>query len=383
MNLAGIINILNVKINEALTCKVDGGVVHGIAEQTLRKTDNGTQVFPTVYDNDGNGKDVTVDDNFPFIVYHRLLNKSYQYPQIKSFGNPKEYIQETTEIVTLVYAKRQYLKINAEQVESIIKLSIPATLNVIQLNDLQLKSCNIQHNSSILDTQTNFNNEYRGFDNFISNEEIFISLRFTIESVFKKDCLNKFCEVTPKEPSVYLFANTYCVDGSGTIEIGWISYNVDFVTISGLGKRKPIGYEEIEITGNTTITITSGTASDSIQIFDSCNNVCPDATAELFDTNGNLLSTTPIASGSTEPIIAPDATILINGDNSFPTIPSGGLENIVVENTAGTPVGAYDGNTNSWVLPDTTYQINVNGNPVTPFDLPTLENNTININWTY
>jgi hypothetical protein len=111
--------------------------------------------------------------------------------------------------------------------------------------------------------------------------------------------------------------------------------------------------------------------------------VCPDATAELFNTNGNLLSTTQIASGATEPIIAPDATILINGDNSFPTIPSGGLENIVVENTAGTPVGAYDGNSNSWVLPDTTYQIVVNGNPVTPFDLPTLENNTININWTY
>jgi hypothetical protein len=111
--------------------------------------------------------------------------------------------------------------------------------------------------------------------------------------------------------------------------------------------------------------------------------VCADATAELFDTDGNLLSTTQIASGATEPIIAPDATILINGDNSFPTIPSGGLENIVVENTQGTPLGAYDGNTNSWVIPDTTYQINVNGNPVTPFDLPTLENNTININWTY
>jgi hypothetical protein len=111
--------------------------------------------------------------------------------------------------------------------------------------------------------------------------------------------------------------------------------------------------------------------------------VCADATAELFNTNGNLLSTTPIPSGATEPIIAPDATILINGDNSFPTIPSGGLENIVVENTQGTPVGAYDGNSNSWVLPDTTYQINVNGNPIAPFDLPTLENNTININWTY
>jgi hypothetical protein len=72
-----------------------------------------------------------------------LLSKSYQYPQVKSFGNPKEQVQETSEITTLVYAKRQYLKISAEQVESIIKLSVPATLNTVQLSDLDLKSCNI------------------------------------------------------------------------------------------------------------------------------------------------------------------------------------------------------------------------------------------------
>jgi hypothetical protein len=329
MNLAGIIDILNVKINEALNCKADGGVVYGIAEQTVRKTDNGQQVFPTVYDNDGNGKDVTVDDNFPFIVYHRLLNKSYQYPQIKSFGNPKEYVQETSEITTLVYAKRSYLKINAEQVESIIKLSVPATLNTIQLNDLQLKSCNILHSSSILDTQTNFNNEYRGFDTFLSSEEIFISLRFTIESVFKKDCLDKYCEVTPKEPSVYLFANTYCVDGSGTVEIGWISYNTDYVTISGLGKRKPIGFEEINITDTTTITITAGTATDSITIENTCNGVCLDATVE-------------------------------NSTQSYQqTVVSGG----------------------TLVLPDTTYEVYVDGVLQATSTVPTLENNTINILW--
>jgi hypothetical protein len=329
MNLAGIIDILNIKINEALNCKADGGVVYGIAEQTIRKTDTGQQVFPTVYDNDGNGKDVTVDDNFPFIVYHRLINKSYQYPQIKSFGNPKEYVQETSEITTLVYAKRSYLKINAEQVESIIKLSVPATLNSIQLQDLQLKSCNILHSSSILDTQTNFNNEYRGFDTFLSSEEIFISLRFTIESVFKKDCLDKYCEVTPKEPSVYLFANTYCVDGSGTVEIGWISYNTDYVTISGLGKRKPIGFEEINITDTTTITITAGTATDSITIENTCNGVCLDATVE-------------------------------NSTQSYQqTVASGGL----------------------LILPDTDIEVYVDGVLQGSSTAPTLENNTINIVW--
>jgi PKD repeat protein len=158
-------------------------------------------------------------------------------------------------------------------------------------------------------------------------------------------------------PTIKLFA-TETVVASGThVQIGWIAENVNSVNITPFGVLQgQFGFVNVTINNTETFigtaTNDAGTDTDSLTI--SVSNGCADATAELFDTNGNLLSTTPIASGSTEPIIAPDATILINGDNSFPTIPSGGLENIVVENTAGTPVGAYDGNTNSWVTPDIT-----------------------------
>jgi len=187
-------------------------------------------------------------------------------------------------------------------------------------------------------------------------------------------------------PTIKLFATETVVASGTQIQIGWIAENVNSVNITPFGVLQgQFGFVNTVVNSTTIFTGSAtndnGTATDSITI--TVGNGCDDATAILKDTANNTLSTTNIPSGATEPIIAPDATILINGDNSFPTIPSGGLENIVVENTQGTPLGAYDGNTNSWVLPDTTYQINVNGNPVTPFDLPTLENNTININWTY
>jgi hypothetical protein len=158
-------------------------------------------------------------------------------------------------------------------------------------------------------------------------------------------------------PTIKLFATETVVASGTTVQIGWIAENVNSVNIAPFGVLQgQFGFVNVTINNTETFigtaTNDAGTASDTITI--NLNVVCLDATAELFDTNGNLLSTTPIASGATEPIIAPDATILINGDNSFPTIPSGGLENIVVENTAGTPVGAYDGNTNSWVTPDIT-----------------------------
>jgi hypothetical protein len=185
-------------------------------------------------------------------------------------------------------------------------------------------------------------------------------------------------------PTIKLFATQTTVASGTTIQIGWIAENVNSVNITPFGVLQgQFGFVNVTINNTETFVGTAtndaGTASDTITI--NLNVVCLDATAELFNTNGNLLSTTPIASGATAPIIAPDATILINGDNSFPTIPSGGLENIVVENTAGTPVGDYDGNTNSWVLPDTDIEVYVDGILQATSTAPTLENNTINILW--
>jgi hypothetical protein len=173
-------------------------------------------------------------------------------------------------------------------------------------------------NSVIVDYDTIWNNEMPGVEIKRYNGLNVISIDFNVKFNYKQIIADSPCKVDECEPT------KICKDG--------------FVIIKD--EQGNIILEQIVPSGAT--------------VEKTINISCADATANLFDTNGNLLSTTPIASGATEPIIAPDATILINGDNSFPTIPSGGLENIVVENTAGTPVGAYDGNTNSWVTPDIT-----------------------------
>jgi hypothetical protein len=329
---SGVVSIINESIKQALDCKVQGGAVYGIAEQTIRQTDNIQQVFPTVYDNDGHGKDVTVDDTYPFIVYHRLLNKNYSYPQIKSFGNPKEYIQETAEYVCVVYAKRSYLKMTAEQVETLIKVSIPATLTNQQLQQLQLKSAVIQHNSSVLDTQTIFNNEYRGVESRLGSEEVFITLRYTIETVFKKDCLNLLCVETTQPPTIHLFATETNVGAGTEIELSWIATNVNKVFIDGIGwLNGAFGFINVTIDNTIiytgTATNSAGTATDSITI--TVSNGCADATVE----NTTQTYQQTVASGGT------------------------------------------------LVLPDTDFEVYVDGVLQGSSTAPTLENNTINIVW--
>jgi len=82
-----------------------------------------------------------------------------------------------------------------------------------------------------------------------------------------------------------------------------------------------------------------------------------DSVITLNNTVPTLISTTNVKATDTATIVAPDATVTVNGDASFPTIPSGGSENIGVENTNGAPVGAFDSNTNSWVIGDATFNL--------------------------
>lgn len=152
---------------------------------------------------------------------------------------------------------------------------------------------------------------------------------------------------------------------------------------------------------------------------------CEDGTAVLKDTSGDVLSSTPVPSGVTVPITAPDGDISINS-TPLTTVESGGAKNIIVHNSLGDSytVGAENAghwqigdsliliNGNSLValpaespldiallnsigtpigtimavdyvlVPDTTINVYVDGVLQTTQTVPTLEDETINIIWT-
>jgi hypothetical protein len=82
-----------------------------------------------------------------------------------------------------------------------------------------------------------------------------------------------------------------------------------------------------------------------------------DSTATLKDTADNVLSTTPILAEGSADIVAPDATIENSNSTYTASVVSSG----------------------TLVLPDTTFEIYVNGVLNTTFTQPTLDTNTINI----
>jgi hypothetical protein len=105
------------------------------------------------------------------------------------------------------------------------------------------------------------------------------------------------------------------------------------------------------------------------------------ATAVLRDTDNNILSTTPIASGATENITAPDTDLKINGvtEGSFT---AGSTIDLQLTNKTPTiinPTVVVSGNNVGVEIPDTTFEVYVNGVFNTTFTQPTLDINVINI----
>jgi hypothetical protein len=118
----------------------------------------------------------------------------------------------------------------------------------------------------------------------------------------------------------------------------------------------------------------------SIPSSDNETIIAPDGTGNVKNSANTTVATGLVPSGGSANITAPDGTILINGDNSFPTIPSGGSENIMVENTQGAAVGSFDPNSNSWVVPDANYTVkDQNNNTLASGSLPSGSTSDINV----
>ncbi len=157
-------------------------------------------------------------------------------------------------------------------------------------------------------------------------------------------------------PSVELYASAYNVLTSGTqVILAWVTSGVGELFLSGVGIVEPIGTATVTITADITYTLslTNGltVTSDTVDIEIGFG----DADYELYNTEGILLENGSIPSNEVSGITAPDATVLING-NQFDTVASGDAIDLPVVNGGSNPVGSEQAG--EWVIGNSTVTIN-------------------------
>jgi hypothetical protein len=174
-------------INEPLKTFVSGVKVYGIAEPIARKRGSVIEVLPGVIDNNGEIVYVGPDDLESVIIYHKANALGTKVATgIKSYGNEPPPFVNAYSMSMIVYLDRGKIKMRPEELFLFIQANMPYEIK----QEPYLKILTLI-NTVILNTQTVYDNEFKGFENPLPANHSLMQINYTIESTFRVKCFEK------------------------------------------------------------------------------------------------------------------------------------------------------------------------------------------------
>jgi hypothetical protein len=171
-----IINKINANIvsRSGELCNIGNPVLSGLAEPVIVKSedDDNDMSFPAIIDNEGECRYVFADDDYPFGVYHRLINRAYSVK--KGYGD-KDLDVRTDEIILACWGFRNLLKMDPVSFES--QIIVPA---------LPKEGLLVQSNFDKLNV---FNNEFKNVDYYLIPELFLFSVKYKVQYTFDRECV--------------------------------------------------------------------------------------------------------------------------------------------------------------------------------------------------
>jgi hypothetical protein len=189
MYQSSIIDIINnqIKTNSLCDSRFNNGSINGIAYDGTEVDSTATRVYPVVFDLSGNGVKVSPDDTYAIQIYHRILNKTYQIKP-SSVGDRANVVSEKTDVKMVVAGWTNRLNMTQEDLEALITSNFPDQIAPALYTPLRLQHLVITLQSSVLDRAQVYREEYRGLPYQVRPEQILFSIRYQIESSYKKGC---------------------------------------------------------------------------------------------------------------------------------------------------------------------------------------------------
>lgn len=182
-------------VNDALRAgalsdsRFQNGRYEAIAVDVSRINDGDKiETFPAIMNDNYEPVEVVVSDTYPIVIYHKILSKRYQVAQGTNFGDNNKAMVELVEAKMVVYGKYAALRLTTEELEAVIASGFPDVIAKSKLAPYKIDSMNVTLQSSNYNAAQVFQEEYKGFELFLSAEDIFFSVRYSIESRYRKGC---------------------------------------------------------------------------------------------------------------------------------------------------------------------------------------------------
>lgn len=169
------------------------GRYEAIAYEAVRQVSEGKfEFFPVVMDENYEAHEVTVDDTYPIVLYHKVLAKNYSLTPTNNtrggFGDKNNYQTETTLVKMVVYGKWSAIKLTKEQLEALIVTNFPDNISNAIVAPLKLDNMTVTLQSSNLKPDMVWGEEYRNIPLRLAPEDILFSINYTITTTYRKGC---------------------------------------------------------------------------------------------------------------------------------------------------------------------------------------------------
>ncbi len=166
------------------------GRVSGIAELIVSVDNDQRQTIPVIVDNNGDTTKLTIDDRFPFQLYHRHLSSTMTEVD-DDFGD-RQVREETASMLLVIMGDRERLKLNKEDIITGISLGMPEELGQAFLTTNSLVSVNIIQGEFNLNKEDVWTSEFNT-EVMIKPADIFFSLNYSILTRTWTTCI-EICE---------------------------------------------------------------------------------------------------------------------------------------------------------------------------------------------
>jgi hypothetical protein len=190
------------KIVEAVNTTIAAGLdkvaslqnyrVYGIAEPSQTNIDGTERIQPCTINLDGEATPVSYDDSYALVIYHRIFNEGIAPAQNRQFGSKStDWVVTTADMEMVVAAHRTKTKMNPRTLAAQLFYLLPAEQTPIQdSSGNKIATTSILPNNINFDSNGIFSRDYRGAEYFISESLMLFGIRYTIESIMRKECFN-------------------------------------------------------------------------------------------------------------------------------------------------------------------------------------------------
>lgn len=170
--------------------KFQKGRFSGIAELVTKKDGDTRQAVPVIVDNAGNETILSVDDKYPFELYHRHTGSTVEPLDSSEQYGDRVIRKEIAQMIMVIIGDRTRLKVTKEEIITGIMLGMPLELGSTFLTANSLDNVNIVPGDFNLNKEDAWTAEYNTEEILVKPEMIFFTMAYAIETQAKVGCID-------------------------------------------------------------------------------------------------------------------------------------------------------------------------------------------------